>query len=97
VSPFGFVMTYAIAGFSMYAFVTVAGLGVQESMYAMLLGLMGVVLDKATAIAVLARFFFTVTDFIGIPYLARFGVRSIPGLLTNGSYADKQTESKASK
>jgi uncharacterized protein (TIRG00374 family) len=97
VSPFGFVMTYAIAGFSMYAFVTVAGLGVQESMYALLLGLMGVVLDKATAIAVLARFFFTITDFIGIPYLARLGVRSIPGLLTSGSYTDKQTESKASK
>jgi uncharacterized protein (TIRG00374 family) len=97
VNPFGFVMTYAIAGFSMYAFVTVAGLGVQESMYALLLGLMGVVLDKATAIAVLARFFFTITDLIGIPYLARLGVRSIPGLLTSGSYTDGQTESKAPK
>jgi len=90
VSPFGFVMTYAIAGFSMYAFVTIAGLGVQESMYALLLGLLGVVLDKATAIAMLARFFFTVTDFVGIPFLARLGVRSIPGLLTGGSSASNQ-------
>jgi len=97
VSPFGFVMTYSIAGFSMYAFVTVAGLGVQEGMYALLLGLMGVVLDKATAIALLARFFFTVTDFIGIPYLARLGVRSIPGLLTSDSYTGKQTVSESAK
>jgi len=97
VSPIGFVMTYAIAGFSMYAFVTIAGLGVQESMYALLLGFMGVVLDKATAIAILARFFFTVTDFMGIPFLARLGVRSLPGMLTSGPDMDRQTESKTSQ
>lgn len=84
-SVLDFVMTYAIAGFSMYAFVTIAGLGVQESMYAVLLGLLKVALDKATAVAMLARFFFTATDFIGIPLLARIGVRSIPGLLTNNA------------
>lgn len=85
-----FIMTYAIAGFSMYTFVTIAGIGVQESMYALLLGLMGVALDKATAVAILARFFFTATDLIGAPLLTRIGVKSIPGLLTGGPSASPQ-------
>ena len=92
-SVLDFVMTYAIAGFSMYAFVTIAGLGVQESLYALLLGLMRVALDKATAVAILARFFFTVTDFIGVPMLTRVGVKSIPGLLTGGPPTSNQVQS----
>jgi len=92
-SVFDFIMTYAIAGFSMYAFVTIAGLGVQESMYTLLLGLMNVALDKATAVAILARFFFTITDLIGVPLLTRVGVKSIPGLLTGAPSASTQVQS----
>ena len=81
---FDCVMTYSIAGFTMYAFLTVAGLGVQESMYVILLGLLKASVEKATAVAMMARFFFTVTDLIGLPELTKMGVRTTIRALSNG-------------
>lgn len=91
ISIIDYAMTYSIAGFTMYAFLTIAGLGIQEGMYAFLLGLLNVALDKATSVALLARFFFTVTDLMGVPTLSKVGLGSISRALGSEAERNKRT------
>jgi len=70
-----FIFIAALAGSLMYVPVTVAGLGVQETGYVILLTLLGMPLERAVAFALIARLLFTGTDIIGIFPLLRVGVR----------------------
>jgi uncharacterized membrane protein YbhN (UPF0104 family) len=72
-----FVLIAALAGSLMYVPLTIAGLGVQETGYVLLLTLLGMPFEKAVAFALLARALFTGTDIIGLPVLIKVGFRSM--------------------
>jgi uncharacterized membrane protein YbhN (UPF0104 family) len=61
----------------MYIPVTIAGLGVQETGYVLLLTSLGMPFDTAVAFALLARVLFTGTDIIGLPALMKVGFKNI--------------------
>jgi uncharacterized membrane protein YbhN (UPF0104 family) len=54
-----------------------AGIGVQESVLALLLQQFQVPLSRGTSIAFEYRFFYTVVDIIGVPPILKFGVDKI--------------------
>jgi len=56
--------------------ITVAGLGIQETGYVILLGLMGVSLEKAVAFTLINRLLFMTTDMIGLVPLIKIGFKS---------------------
>jgi len=57
----------------MYIPITIAGLGVQETGYVLILTLYGIPFEIAVAFALLARILFTGTDAIGFPILIKVG------------------------
>jgi uncharacterized protein (TIRG00374 family) len=66
-----------LVGSLMYIPVTIAGLGVQETGYVLLLTSLGMPFDTAVAFALLARVLFTGTDIIGLPALMKVGFKNI--------------------
>ena len=68
-----FIFIAALAGSLMYVPITVAGLGVQETGYVLLLTFLGMPLEKTVAFALTARLLFTGTDAIGILPLLQIG------------------------
>ena len=73
-----FILIVPLVSSLMYVPVTIAGLGVQEVGYVVLLTLMGVPLEEAIAFALIARLLFTGTDLIGLPPLLRLGLKHAP-------------------
>jgi len=72
-----FIFMVTLASCLMYVPITVAGLGVQETGYVLLLLLLGIPLEKAVAFALLTRALFTGTDVIGLPILIKVGFKKI--------------------
>ncbi|MGC9069321.1 MAG: lysylphosphatidylglycerol synthase transmembrane domain-containing protein [Thermoprotei archaeon] len=70
-----FVFIATLVGSLMYIPVTIAGLGVQETGYVLLLTLLGMPFEKAVAFALLTRVLFTGTDIIGLPALIKIGFK----------------------
>lgn len=70
-----FVFIAAIAGSLMYVPATIAGLGVQETGYVLLLTLLGERFEAAVTFALIARLLFTGTDIIGLQPLIKAGFR----------------------
>jgi len=56
--------------------ITVAGLGIQETSYVILLGLLGVSTEKAVAFTLVNRLLFTATDMIGLIPLFKIGIKA---------------------
>jgi len=56
--------------------VTIAGLGIQETGYVILLALLGTPLEKAVAFTLINRFLFTSTDIIGLVPLFKIGIKT---------------------
>lgn len=56
--------------------ITVAGLGIQETGYVILLGFMGVSIEKAVAFTLINRLLFLTTDMIGLIPLFKIGFKS---------------------
>lgn len=75
--PILFIFVHSLASSFTYIPLTIAGLGVQESALALSLHVFGVPLSYGLSIALLFRFFYTITDIIGIPTLAKFGYLKI--------------------
>lgn len=78
-SPVLFVFIYSLVSSFTYLPVTLAGLGVQEGVLAALLQLFGVPLAQGVSISLLFRFFYTITDSIGLPYILKIGLSKIFG------------------
>ena len=70
-----FIFMVALASCLMYVPITIAGLGVQETGYILLLTLLGMHFESAVAFALLTRTLFTGTDAIGLYPLIRVGFR----------------------
>ena len=56
--------------------VTIAGLGIQETSYVILLGLLGTPIEKAVAFTLINRLLFTATDIIGLIPLFKIGIKA---------------------
>jgi uncharacterized protein (TIRG00374 family) len=78
-SPVLFIFIHSLASSFTYVPLTIAGLGVQESALALSMHLFGVPLSHGLSVALLFRFFYTITDIIGIPSLAKFGYLKVIG------------------
>ncbi|NHV98471.1 MAG: flippase-like domain-containing protein [Thaumarchaeota archaeon] len=76
-SPVLFIFIYSLVSSFTYLPLTLAGLGVQEGVLAALLQLFGVPLSQGVSISLLFRFFYTVTDFIGLPSLLKIGFSKV--------------------
>jgi len=70
-----FVLIVSLTSVLMYVPVTMAGLGVQEAGYVLLLTLHGIPLESAVAFALLTRILFTGTDVMGLPILIKVGYK----------------------
>ncbi|MEM2350930.1 MAG: lysylphosphatidylglycerol synthase transmembrane domain-containing protein [Thermoproteota archaeon] len=75
--PILFVFIYSLVSSFTYLPFTLAGLGVQESILAAILQLFGVSLAHSLSISLLFRFFYTVTDFIGLPGILKIGLSRV--------------------
>ncbi|MEM2930289.1 MAG: lysylphosphatidylglycerol synthase transmembrane domain-containing protein [Thermoproteota archaeon] len=76
-NPVLFLFIYSLVSSFTYLPLTLAGLGVQEGVLAALLQLFGVPLSHGVSISLLFRFFYTVTDLIGLPPLLRTGLPKV--------------------
>jgi uncharacterized protein (TIRG00374 family) len=72
--PVLFVFIYSLVSSFTYLPLTLAGLGVQEGVLAALLQLFGVPLSHGVSISLLFRFFYTITDLIGLPPILKTGL-----------------------
>jgi uncharacterized protein (TIRG00374 family) len=72
-----FLFITAIVSSLRYIPFTIAGLGVQETGYVLLLTLLGMPFETAVAFALLARALFTGTDIIGLPALIILGLKNM--------------------
>lgn len=72
-----FLFITTIVSSLMYIPFTIAGLGVQETGYVLLLTLLGMPFETAVAFALLARALFTGTDIIGLPALIILGLKNM--------------------
>jgi len=70
-----YILIAAIAGSLMYIPITIAGLGVQETGYVILLTSLGINFEEALTFALITRALFTGTDIIGIGPLLKLGLR----------------------
>ncbi|MEM2940598.1 MAG: lysylphosphatidylglycerol synthase transmembrane domain-containing protein [Thermoproteota archaeon] len=77
--PVLFVFIYSLVSSFTYLPLTLAGLGVQEGVLAALLQLFGVPLSHGVSISLLFRFFYTITDFIGLPPILKIGLSKVFG------------------
>ncbi|MGQ9479629.1 MAG: lysylphosphatidylglycerol synthase transmembrane domain-containing protein [Thermoproteota archaeon] len=77
VSPFILVLIYSIVSSFTYLPITLAGLGVQEGVLAALLQFFGTPVSKGVSIALLFRFFYTLTDLIGLPSILKIDFSKI--------------------
>jgi uncharacterized protein (TIRG00374 family) len=75
--PILFLFIYSLVSSFTYLPLTLAGLGVQEGVLAALLQIFGIPLPQGVSISLLFRFFYTVTDFIGIPPILKIGFSKI--------------------
>lgn len=75
--PVLFIFIYSLVSSFTYLPLTLAGLGVQEGVLAALLQLFNVPLSHGMSISLLFRFFYTVTDFIGLPAILKTGLSTI--------------------
>ena len=75
--PVLFIFVYSLVSSFTYLPLTLAGLGVQESVLAALLQLFNIPLSQGVSISLLFRFFYTVTDFIGLPPLLKIGLSKV--------------------
>lgn len=75
--PILFIFIYSLVSSFTYLPLTLAGLGVQEGVLAALLQLFGVPLSHGVSISLLFRFFYTVTDFIGLPPILKIGLSKV--------------------
>jgi len=69
------ILIVPLVGALMYAPITIAGLGIQETGYVVFLTLLGMPPEKATAFALITRFLFTGTDIIGLQPLLKIGFK----------------------
>ncbi|MGQ9596938.1 MAG: lysylphosphatidylglycerol synthase transmembrane domain-containing protein [Thermoproteota archaeon] len=76
-NPILFVFIYSLVSSFTYLPLTLAGLGIQEGILAALLQLFGVPLSHGVSISLLFRFFYTMTDFIGLPPILRIGLSKV--------------------
>jgi uncharacterized protein (TIRG00374 family) len=72
-----FVFIATLAGSLMYIPVTVAGLGIQETGYVLLLTFLGASFETAVAFSLLTRALFTGTDIIGLPVLIEVSLKNV--------------------
>jgi uncharacterized protein (TIRG00374 family) len=72
-----FVFIATLVSSLMYIPFTIAGLGIQETGYVLLLTLLGMPFETAVAFALLTRALFTGTDIIGLPVLIKIGFKNI--------------------
>jgi uncharacterized membrane protein YbhN (UPF0104 family) len=72
-----FVFIATLVSSLMYVPFTIAGLGIQETGYVLLLTLLGMPFETAVAFALLTRALFTGTDIIGLPVLIKIGFKNI--------------------
>jgi uncharacterized protein (TIRG00374 family) len=72
-----FVFIATLVSSLMYIPFTIAGLGIQETAYVLLLTLLGMPFETAVAFALLTRALFTGTDIIGLPALIKIGFKNI--------------------
>lgn len=75
--PILFIFIYSLVSSFTYLPLTLAGLGVQEGVLAALLQLFNVPLSHGVSISLLFRFFYTITDFIGLPAILKIGLSNI--------------------
>jgi len=90
-NPALFVFIYSLVSSFTYLPLTLAGLGVQESVLAALLQLFGVPLSQGVSISLLFRFFYTVTDFIGLPSLLKIGLSKVFNRAANTSATSEKS------
>ncbi|MEM3145222.1 MAG: lysylphosphatidylglycerol synthase transmembrane domain-containing protein [Thermoproteota archaeon] len=76
-SPMLFIFIYSLVSSFTYLPFTLAGLGVQEGVLTALLQLFGVPLAHGVSISLLFRFFYTLTDFIGLPAILKIGFSKV--------------------
>ncbi|MEM4610932.1 MAG: lysylphosphatidylglycerol synthase transmembrane domain-containing protein [Thermoproteota archaeon] len=76
-NPVLFVFIYSLVSSFTYLPLTLAGLGVQEGVLAALLQMFGTPLPYGVAVSLLFRFFYTVTDIIGLPALMKTGFTKV--------------------
>lgn len=72
--PILFLFIYSLVSSFTYLPLTLAGLGVQEGVLAVLLQSFGVPLSHGVSVSLLFRFFYTITDFIGLPPILKIGL-----------------------
>ncbi|MEM1548372.1 MAG: lysylphosphatidylglycerol synthase transmembrane domain-containing protein [Thermoproteota archaeon] len=75
--PILFLFIHSLVSSFTYLPLTLAGLGVQEGVLAALLQIFGTPLPQGVSISLLFRFFYTVTDFIGLPPILKIGFSKI--------------------
>jgi len=75
--PILFLFIHSLVSSFTYLPLTLAGLGVQEGVLAALLQIFGVPLTQGLSISLLFRFFYTVTDFIGLPPILKIGFSKV--------------------
>lgn len=75
--PVLFLFVHSLVSSFTYLPLTLAGLGVQEGVLAALLQIFGVPLPQGLSVSLLFRFFYTVTDFIGLPPILKIGFSKI--------------------
>lgn len=75
--PILFLFVHSLVSSFTYLPPTLAGLGVQEGVLAALLQIFGVPLPQGLSVSLLFRFFYTVTDFIGLPPILKIGFSKI--------------------
>lgn len=71
-----FILIVPLASTLMYVPITIAGLGVQEGGYVILLTLLGTPLEEAIAFTLIVRLLFTGTDIIGLQPLLKVGLKA---------------------
>jgi uncharacterized membrane protein YbhN (UPF0104 family) len=67
-----FLLMAALASTLSFLPITIAGLGIEEGCYLLILTSLGMPFEKAVALVILARILFTGTDAIGLPVLLKF-------------------------
>jgi len=71
-----FLLIVPLVSASNFVPVTIAGLGIQETSYVILLALLGTPLEKAVAFTLINRLLFTATDIIGLIPLFKIGIKT---------------------
>ena len=79
------IITPLVSAFS-FVPITIAGLGIQEAGYVILLGLLGVSIEKAVAFTLVNRLLFIATDMIGLISLFKMGMGIKYSMLNHAKY-----------